>query len=332
MRFPPSMPPSRRPERPSAVPRRGLSPKKAVDCIRRICVDGADELGRAELEETRIGRLDHKIAKLKEMIPLIPGVEYLRTDSASGDHGLTLTDYTPFRSHRGNHPVRHSLPTWRPTQSTCWRPATRSLQRPSFGRKVAALGVRRFNKAIREVTTGLDNLLQSSTRPRSRRPRSFSTTPPSSCWSSLPGGPAVARAALASKRRAIVAGPGNPRSSSMARPAWTTRGQVDRRGWLVRQQLDLHRREAGLHRGRDLRHRRPRRTTRHGGFRSRPVRSKLYQGRVPAATTASRMSTRISIGEGPLLPCRAWASSCPRASIFCSARPDPNILSSRKSR
>ena len=73
---------------------RGLSDrKKAVDCIRRICVDEADELGRAELEETRIGRLDHKIAKLKEMIPLIPGVEYLRTDNASGDHGLTLTDW-----------------------------------------------------------------------------------------------------------------------------------------------------------------------------------------------------------------------------------------------
>src|SRR4051812_34722930 len=54
--------------------------KKAVDCIRTICVEQADELGRLELEETKIGRLDHKIAKLRDAIPKVPGVEYLRTD------------------------------------------------------------------------------------------------------------------------------------------------------------------------------------------------------------------------------------------------------------
>src|SRR6516162_7913389 len=53
--------------------------KKAVECIRRICVEQADELGRLELEETKIGRLDHKIAKLDQTIALIPGVEYMRT-------------------------------------------------------------------------------------------------------------------------------------------------------------------------------------------------------------------------------------------------------------
>src|SRR5712664_3986153 len=44
---------------------RGLDDrKKAVDCIRRICRDQADVLGREELEETKIGRLEHKIEKL----------------------------------------------------------------------------------------------------------------------------------------------------------------------------------------------------------------------------------------------------------------------------
>src|SRR5205807_7520190 len=43
---------------------RGLEDRrKAVSCIRRICVDQADTLGREELEETRIGRLKHKIEK-----------------------------------------------------------------------------------------------------------------------------------------------------------------------------------------------------------------------------------------------------------------------------
>src|SRR5688572_29816392 len=43
--------------------------KKAVECIKRICVEQAEELGRLELEETKIGRLDHKIAKLRDAIP-----------------------------------------------------------------------------------------------------------------------------------------------------------------------------------------------------------------------------------------------------------------------
>src|SRR5437870_190322 len=38
--------------------------RKAVQCIRRICVEQAETLGRQELEETRIGRLVHKIEKL----------------------------------------------------------------------------------------------------------------------------------------------------------------------------------------------------------------------------------------------------------------------------
>src|SRR3954447_24873610 len=59
--------------------------RKAVDCVTRISVEQAEELGRAELEETKIARLDHKIAKLRDAIPRVPGVDYLRTENWSGD-------------------------------------------------------------------------------------------------------------------------------------------------------------------------------------------------------------------------------------------------------
>jgi aldehyde dehydrogenase len=65
--------------------------RRAIDCVRRISADQAEELGRLELEETKIGRLDHKIEKLK-IVKLVPGVEFLKTDCLSGDHGLTLTE------------------------------------------------------------------------------------------------------------------------------------------------------------------------------------------------------------------------------------------------
>ena len=183
--------------------------KKAIDCIRAICHDQAEELGKAELDETRIGRLDHKIAKLRDAIPKVPGVEYLRTDNWSGDDGLTLTDYTPFGVIGAITPVTHSLPTLAGNAINMLASGNTVVfnAHPS-GAKIAAEGVRRFNKAIRDAI-GLDDLLTIIDPPTlesasalfdHRGVRVLVVT----------GGPQVARAALASKRRAIVAGPGNP--------------------------------------------------------------------------------------------------------------------------
>lgn len=38
---------------------------KAIECVRQVCVSQAVELGTAEMKETKIGRLDHKIEKLQ---------------------------------------------------------------------------------------------------------------------------------------------------------------------------------------------------------------------------------------------------------------------------
>jgi aldehyde dehydrogenase len=183
--------------------------KKAVACVRRICVDQAEELGRAELAETKIGRLDHKIAKLNQTIPLIPGVEYLRTDNATGDDGLTLTDYTPFGVIGAITPVTHSLPTLAANAINMLASGNTVVfnAHPS-GANIAAEGVRRFNKAIREAI-GLENLLTIIDPPTLKTAAQLFDCPKISLFV-VTGGPAVARAAMASKRRAIVAGPGNP--------------------------------------------------------------------------------------------------------------------------
>ncbi len=189
---------------------RPLSDRKAaIDRIREICVEQADELGRLELEETKIGRLDHKIEKLRNAIPRVPGVEYLRTDNDAGDEGLTLTDYAPFGVIGAITPVTHSLPTLAGNAINMLASGNTVVfnAHPS-GAKIAAEGVRRFNRAIREAI-GLDNLLTIIDPPtlesandlfKHRGVRLLVVT----------GGPAVARAALASNKRAIVAGPGNP--------------------------------------------------------------------------------------------------------------------------
>ena len=181
---------------------------KAIECVRRICDEQAEELGRLEMEETKIGRLDHKIEKLK-IIKLAPGMEFMRTDAVSGDNGLTVTEYAPFGVIGAITPVTHSLPTLAGNAVSMLASGNTIVCNPHpSGAKIACEGVRRFNRAIHEATglTNLINIIETPTLETAeevfnhRGIRLLCVT----------GGPGVARAALASKKRAIVAGPGNP--------------------------------------------------------------------------------------------------------------------------
>ncbi|NOX53412.1 MAG: aldehyde dehydrogenase EutE [Planctomycetes bacterium] len=181
---------------------------KIVAIVKRICDEQAEELGRAEMDETRIGRLDHKIEKLK-IVKLVPGVEFLRSDAQSGDHGLTVTEYAPFGVIGTITPVTHSLPTLAGNVISMVSAGNTLVVNPHpSGARIACEGVRRFNRAIYEET-GLENLITIIEKPtiesaqeifQHRGVRLLCVT----------GGPGVARAAMASRKRAIVAGPGNP--------------------------------------------------------------------------------------------------------------------------
>lgn len=189
---------------------RGLEDRrKAVACIRKICSEQAEELGREELEETQIGRLVHKIEKLKVIADRIPGVEFLRTDAFSGENGVSLQEYAPFGVIGVITPVTHSLPTLACNAINMLASGNALVCNPHpSGAKIACKGVHLFNRAIFDAI-GIDNLLTIIEKPTlesaqaifdSRDVRMLCVT----------GGPAVGRAALRSPKRAIVAGPGNP--------------------------------------------------------------------------------------------------------------------------
>ncbi len=183
--------------------------KRIIDIIRRISIDQSVELGTMEMEETKIGRLDHKIEKLKTLGDKTPGVEFLRSEVYSGDHGLAVIEHAPFGVIGAITPVTHSLPTITGNAINMISAGNTLVVNPHpSGKRVAAEGVRRFNEAIhRDV--GIDNLICLIAEPtletadiifKHRDVRLICVT----------GGPAVARAALNSGKRAIVAGPGNP--------------------------------------------------------------------------------------------------------------------------
>ena len=181
---------------------------RAIEIVKSMCEQRADEWGRKELEETKIGRLDHKIAKL-HVIRQVPGIEALRTDAVSGDRGLTVAEYAPFGVIGAITPVTHSLPTLAGNFVNMVAAGNTVVVNPHpSGAGIACEGVQAFNKAIYEAT-GLQNLMTIIGTPTiesaqqvfdHRGIRLLVVT----------GGPAVARAALNSNKRAIVAGPGNP--------------------------------------------------------------------------------------------------------------------------
>ncbi len=181
---------------------------KAIEIVKTMCFDQAEELGKAEFAETKIGRLDHKIEKL-QIIKRVPGMEWLKCDAVSGDHGLTVTEYAPFGVIGGITPVTHSLPTLACNFVNMVSSGnTIVVNAHPSGARIAAEGVRRFNKAI-YAATKLENLVTIIETPtiesadqifKHRGIKLICVT----------GGPAVARAAMASSKRAIVAGPGNP--------------------------------------------------------------------------------------------------------------------------
>lgn len=190
--------------------RRGLDDRrKAVACIRKICSEQAEPLGREELEETQIGKLKHKIEKLKVIADRIPGVEFLRTDAFSGENGVSLQEYAPFGVIGVITPVTHSLPTLACNAINMLAAGNALVCNPHpSGTRIACKGVHLFNHAIAEAI-GIDNLLTIIETPTlesaqaifdHREVRMLCVT----------GGPAVGRAALRSPKRAIVAGPGNP--------------------------------------------------------------------------------------------------------------------------
>ena len=183
--------------------------KKAIAHIRRIAIDDAEELGGLEFAETKIGRLEHKIGKLKVLGEKVPGVEFMQSEVFSGDHGLAVIEHAPFGVIGAITPVTHSLPTIACNAINMIAGGNTVVVNPHpSGRRIAAEGVRRFNAAIyRDI--GVDNLISLVAEPslesagqlfNHRGVKLICVT----------GGPAVAKAALQSSKRAIVAGPGNP--------------------------------------------------------------------------------------------------------------------------
>lgn len=183
--------------------------KRIIDHIRRIAIEQCVELGTMEMEETKIGRLEHKIEKLRTLGEMTPGVEFMRSEVYSGDHGLAVIEHAPFGVIGAITPVTHSLPTATGNAIAMIAAGNTVVFNPHpSGKRVAAEGIRRYNEAISR-DLGIDNLMCVIVEPTLETANRIFKHPDIALLC-VTGGPGVARAAMQQSKRAIVAGPGNP--------------------------------------------------------------------------------------------------------------------------
>ncbi len=176
--------------------------------IVKIARQNADDWGRIELEETKVGRLDHKVAKL-HLLAKVPGVEFIRTAAHSGDAGITLDEMAPWGVLGVVTPVTHSIPTLSANAINMIAAGNALVcnAHPS-GHRCAAMAVKTYNEQI-AATFGIDNLICVIDPPTLESANALFEHPDIAMLV-ITGGPAVARAAMAQKKRAVVGGPGNP--------------------------------------------------------------------------------------------------------------------------
>ncbi len=189
---------------------RSLAQRKiACDLIQQICRNQADELGRMEYEETRIGHPPHKPEKLLLAANMTLGVEFLPTECFSGDHGITLEEHAPWGVIGVITPVTHSLPTLANNALNMIAAGNALVCNPHpRGKRIAAYGAKLFNQAIHEKI-GIDNLICVITDPTIESANEIFRHPDVKLLS-ITGGRGVVTAAMKSGKRAICAGPGNP--------------------------------------------------------------------------------------------------------------------------
>ena len=181
---------------------------RVIQVVKDICYAKAAEWGKLELEETKIGRLDHKIEKLVGLRG-IPGVEFLHPYGMSGDHGITLEECAPFGVIGAVTPSTHSIPTMACNVISMAAAGNAAVFNAHPGAyKCAVTAARVLNEAIyREL--GIENLACIVEPPTLE---SFQVIARNEHVKLLcvTGGPGVVKAAMASGKRAICAGPGNP--------------------------------------------------------------------------------------------------------------------------
>ena len=182
---------------------------KCIAAIRRVCLDRVEEIAQKAVAETGLGRVDHKIIKNRVAIEKTPGLEILDTVAFTGDDGLTLHERAPFGT------LLSITPSTNPTETII----NNAISMIAGGNSVVfnvhpgAKGISRtvitwINEAI-IANGGPQDLVACIAEPTIESAQALMKHAGIKVVV-VTGGGAVVKQAMASGKRAICAGPGNP--------------------------------------------------------------------------------------------------------------------------
>jgi len=182
---------------------------RLVAAIRKVVYDNAEDLARFAVEETKMGNYNDKVLKNRLVADKTPGVEDLTSEAMTGDNGLTLTEFSAFGV------IGAITPTTNPSETIFCN----SIGMLAAGngvvfaphptaKNVSLKTVDLINRAI--VAAGAPPNLITAVREPTMEQTNLMIGHPKIDMLVATGGPAVVKAVLASGKKAIGAGAGNP--------------------------------------------------------------------------------------------------------------------------
>ena len=182
---------------------------KIIAAIRTAMLEHGEQLARAAFEETGLGRVEDKIVKNRLVTEKTPGVEVLAPASVTGDHGLTLIEPAPYGV------IAAITPCTNPTSTIICNAIgmlaagnTVVFNAHPLAARCSLQTVALLNDAIR-AAGGPPDVVTCLATPTIETAQELMHHPGVRLLV-VTGGGAVVRAAQASGKRAICAGPGNP--------------------------------------------------------------------------------------------------------------------------
>ncbi|AJH01087.1 aldehyde dehydrogenase EutE [Clostridium beijerinckii] len=185
--------------------------QKYVDTIKATILkkENLELISRMSVEETEIGKYEHKLIKNRVAAEKTPGIEDLTTEAMTGDNGLTLVEYCPFGV------IGAITPTTNPTETIICNSIsmiaggnTVVFSPHPRAKNVSIKLVTMLNKALEEAGAP-DNLIATVKEPsientnimmEHQKIRMLVAT----------GGPAIVNKVMSTGKKAIGAGAGNP--------------------------------------------------------------------------------------------------------------------------
>lgn len=185
--------------------------EKYVNTIKSVVLkkENLELISRMSIEETGIGRYEHKLIKNRIAAEKTPGIEDLVTEAMTGDNGITLVEYCPFGV------IGAITPTTNPTETVICN----SISMIAGGNTVVfsphprAKGVTiklisMINKALEEAGAP-DNLITTVKEPSIENTNIMMAHPKIRMLVAT-GGPGIVKKVMSTGKKAIGAGAGNP--------------------------------------------------------------------------------------------------------------------------